>query len=724
MAHGIAGEEVAPQQVPVMDLMRKTVPEADPGAFGAGIGQAAAGLGNVVQQKYVADSATWAGDQLAQARVKAVQNLEAMKQALPPGDPGDFAGKFVGQFEKDNAPILASADGNPVAQRMVTKGLGELKDTLQQHAVAFEASQRVAYRTDSVDQNLKTQLSAVEAHPELYQQVGSTLHDQMVAIGLPNEKLYPALRQMDAQLSEAAANGLARQDPHGALQALNDPENAPAQFKPLLSGLSDQQRESLRTKATAGISANYADTVIGAYRSGGPALGAKVFASIDKIDEPADIKAAIYQHVETGLGQWRQEQQQTHAQDILGLEERLASGKPGSNDRGIALGLWRSGAWDAAKTGETIGRIEKVQEKAVDDNSLELAATDAYRRGVPLDPKDKDIRAGIDATFQTATKGVQPGSPEWINRAADIGAKTGVTPDSVISWSRTQLVGGDPKAAASAAQAIQRVQDANPRGTPFALDDKDKTMARLVNDAVAAGTDPIVAVENARRVTALPDADVKRLDEVYKQKQVGQKAENDLKTELKGDPTFRPHIWNSIPDVPPQMVGQFEQLRQTYFKLTDGNADQAAKLAAADLKQTWGLTQVNGAKEIMQFAPEAMHPGLTTDAVRTDMETSAKGHTDDPTKVRLIATPDTYQSNGQRWGLGVPDKFGAYSVLTDDKGRVLPYQLPPATDATKAAYAKAAADGLAKLHEAQAIEREREKNLLGEIQVQGRQAGY
>ncbi len=50
----------------------------------------------------------------------------------------------------------------------------------------------------------------------------------------------------------------------------------------------------------------------------------------------------------------------------------------------------------------------------------------------------------------------------------------------------------------------------------------------------------------------------------------------------------------------------------------------------------------------MQYAPEE-HAGIPTALLRSDMEDSVKGHTDDPSKVRLVSTPDTASTNGHIW---------------------------------------------------------------------------
>lgn len=249
MARGAPGEAVYTPEVSPLDLPRKVTPEAGPENFGSGIGRGLSAIGDTLDKKYQADAATWASDQLTQARLKAVNDLEAAKSAAPEGDQTGFTDKFMAGFDKSNADLVKSAGSNPIARQMVAKGLTDLRQTLQQHTMGWEAAQNVAYREESVKNNLESQLSIVEAHPEMGPQVGSTLTDQIDAIGGDPSRRLALKRNAYQQLSLAEANGLTRQDPRGALQALNDPANASAVFKPVVSGLTDQQREVVRQKA-------------------------------------------------------------------------------------------------------------------------------------------------------------------------------------------------------------------------------------------------------------------------------------------------------------------------------------------------------------------------------------------------------------------------------------------------------------------------------------------
>lgn len=722
MARGQPDEETYQPRVMPEDLPRKVVPEMSGNSIGPGISQ----VGDVLEKKYQADSATWAGDQIAKARTQALATLQAAKDNLPAGqDPGDFAQSYLKSFD-DQTKDLTQNDqvaSNPYARQMIQKGMNEFRETMAQHVFGYEAAQRVAYREDSLQKNLQSQAMVVQAHPELKDQVASTLTDQANSIGGDASVRLARMRAIDTNISTAAVDGYTRQNPQAMLDALKDPENAPATVKDSLSRLTDAQREVVQAKATQQVSNGIANSVVDTYRNQGPTAGAQALAGVDKLNQPDDVKAQIRADIERGVAQYHNEARETHAQSIIGLETRLASGKTVPGDVDQVWSLYHSGAFTAQQTGETIGRVQKAQEKQVDDDAWTKYAASAYANSIPLDPKDKEARAAVSELFDSQTKNIQPGSVEWINRAADIAKKTGVTPDSMIEWSRPQLVSGQPAAAAQAAQAIERAQEANPRGTPFALDDKDKAMARSINDAVLAGTPAETAVTNARAVNAMPDAEKLRLDDSYKKQQLAMNSEGALRTELKAQPEYNAGWFTKMPDLPPIMTGQFEQLRENYFKLTGGNKDQASDLAMRDLKNTWGITEVNGKREFMQYAPEE-HSGVPTAAVRQDMEASVAGHTDDPSKVRLVPTADTAGTNGRVWALGVPDKNGAYDVVRDKNNNPIPYQLPDPAHALAAQRQKEAETGMARLKAEQAVEAERQKNEFGEIHNQGMQAGH
>jgi hypothetical protein len=244
MARGAPGEETYTPQVQPEDLPRKIVPRMEP----VPVGQAFEGAADASNRKYQADSATWAGDQLAQARVQAVQSLQTMKAAVPAGeDPGDFTAKFAATLDKQTSSITSNplVQNNPYASAMLAHGIGQMRQTLLDHTQEWEATQRVAYRGNAVDQHLEAQLGVVTAHPEMRAQIGSTLMDEINSIGGDPAARYARMRKVDDSLSTAAATGLTQQNPRGVLQGLNDPSKADEAFH----RMTEPQLEAFRQKA-------------------------------------------------------------------------------------------------------------------------------------------------------------------------------------------------------------------------------------------------------------------------------------------------------------------------------------------------------------------------------------------------------------------------------------------------------------------------------------------
>ena len=250
MARGEPGEETYEPRVQPEDLPRKIVPRMEAAPIGAAFAQAT----EATEQKYKADSAIWAGDEVAQFRTQAITGLQAAKDNAPPGDMTGFTQRYLQDFDKQAAPLLEQSSANPVTRQIVTHGLNNLRDTLYEHTVQWEAEQNDAYRVDAVQKHVASQTALVEAHPELASQVGSTLMDEINSIPGGNARRLPLARYMDSQLTLAAANGLTRQDPRGALEALNDPEHADPKLASVVVGLNDAQREAVRSKANEHLS--------------------------------------------------------------------------------------------------------------------------------------------------------------------------------------------------------------------------------------------------------------------------------------------------------------------------------------------------------------------------------------------------------------------------------------------------------------------------------------
>jgi hypothetical protein len=156
-------------------------------------------------------------------------------------------------------------------------------------------------------------------------------------------------------------------------------------------------------------------------------------------------------------------------------------------------------------------------------------------------------------------------------------------------------------------------------------------------------------------------------------------------------------------------------MTRRYFDLTRGNLDLARREAFDGLKKAWGVSQVNGQRELMSYAPEAMFPGLTTEVIREDISNTIKNVPRflnlDPDKVRLATDPvRTARTNGSQWNLMVPDQYGLLDVLRGKNGNPLTYQLPVLPGTYASAKERPAAQKVRQTREEDAAELEMQQD--------------
>lgn len=749
MARGGPAEESYQPEVSPEDLPRKVVPEMRPDSVGPALER----FGDTLSQKYQADSATWAGEQVANFRLKAIGDLEDMKAKAPAGDPGNFTGAYLAQYDKNATDLISKTDGNPYATGMVNKGLSDLRDTLAQHTMEWEATQRVQYQNQSLQDSLDKQLPLVRSHPELATQVGSTLMDQVNSTRNDPATKAKFAKSMDAALTRSASLGIVDRDPLGVLTQLQDGGTV---TDPTLSRLQDPEaRAQVLEAAQGGVVKSLSQAVLEGYRNGGPAAGQAAYGAIDKIDLPGtdeqqqDLREKIRDGIRTAHGQLIAEQQQTLAPKVMAVEEGIKSGAPTAQTRADVWDLYHNNALQPEVAGSYLGEIDAANRKnAVDAAGMKLIQ-DAWDGKNFLDPKDTDQKTDANNWFidRADAAHLPQGSQGWINLAAEFSRRTGMVPEPVSAWSRSVLVGGtDPKQVMSAVDAIDRVRAASPRGFQY-LDDDGKTgaMADSIDRLTKAGVDPAQAISMARANAAAGDNDRKRLDELWKNAKVfgnsDSAIEGVLKAQINSDPRLSEHHWltpNAVPPIPPAMQADYYAATRSYFNYNGGNALAARQSAARDIGTTWGLTQMNGEPELTRYAPERMFrapdggPGLTAEDIRTDLaQTVVKSpdafmHYDaekramvpfhvKPEGLQLTESPATALTSGRAWGLSYKDDDGVTEALYGKDGKPLEYHLPVSAQDYKALRTQATKDAIAKAqaaYESQTKEEEQARSLM------------
>jgi hypothetical protein len=300
-------------QVDLSEPYRKITPEARTGNVGSQIENLGNQWAQSVDVKNRADGAVYAANQMADFRTRTAKLLDNAKQTAAP-DANGFTQGVLDQYDKDSSTLMDQAKSNPYATKSLAQGLTQFRNQVADHAINWEAQQGVAFRGNSIQQNIEKLAPVVEADPSQWQSAGN---EQMNAINnsnLPPETRIQLGRKLNETLSVAAANGLARQDPVGVITGLNDPTKA----HPAISGLSDQQLEQLRLKAND----NLGKPVYDALTDGNTSVAQQQLDSVRDIIDPKNAYV-LQNQIDARV----KEKQNDQKQDIA---DRLQDSKTGA----------------------------------------------------------------------------------------------------------------------------------------------------------------------------------------------------------------------------------------------------------------------------------------------------------------------------------------------------------------------------------------------------------
>ena len=711
MARGMPGEEIYTPEVAPADLPRKTVPTAS----GISIGQNVEGLGDALQKQQVADSATYAGNQLAAFHLRVQQDQQDVQDSLQ-GDPSGYTPALMAKIAAREQELLDATKGNGVAQAMVRQSLEQSHYTYQSQALQYEAEQKRAFRTDSFNTALGTQAPLVRSNPDLKESITGTLLQQNDGMGgSPAERLARA-RAAVTTLSHNAALGLADKDPLGVYDELRPGGTVTTKY---LQELTDpQSRADVLTHATAKSVDLFAQGIASSYRDGGPEAGQTAYGAIDKLPLDDDLKDKIRQATTQKLGEIRAEAQQTHADTIAALHREIASGNPSARVPDYVNTLYDANAIDAAAKGTLLGEYDRTLRARQPDPSVfgvgDVQA--AYDRLDKLDPKNPDQKKALEQWFDefTAANHADPGTPLFTNMAAEATRRLGMIPESALQWVRPTLTGEtDPNKVAAAADAVVRLRNSAPWAWQYADDDKRlATMADRVTELMKGGMPAGQAVDIARGEAARVKPNAKLLEEQWNSNRSFGRSDSALLralTEAIGeDPRFiadREHWWQgSHPDpttIPVDMVAAFKANARARWENNGQDFEAARRNAAADIGRTWGVTMLNGFPEYSATPPERMfqddkgHPILTHELVQRDLTDTLSQHPDaftrwdpiagkavtfkpDPSRIVLTPNEKTAPSGGITYAMTYRDEHTdhAEAIIDPRTGKPLEYDLP------------------------------------------------
>ncbi len=286
-------------------------------------------------------------------------------------------------------------------------------------------------------------------------------------------------------------------------------------------------------------------------------------------------------------------------------------------------GGWEPQEWEAvlSRAQTQLNRKAARQAKLDDAQQLEIENANLLANGLsflnegkPLDPygatdKAKYDLKSVNHTYDQVSKGWDSATPlDRIGANVEFVNATGVVPKALESKVNSYSRSGTPEQIMEASEIYARIQMETPQSIKD-LPSETKAILSQVNEAVVTGSDPMVAIEAARKyafgLTQQEKEAIKIKSLEFKKSSISTLQDQiDIDFEPSG---FIEGILNDAPDSPVAMQAEFNIGFDKYMTLTNGSVEQASKLAYGDLKNTWGVTEVGGDKRFMKYSPEAIY---------------------------------------------------------------------------------------------------------------------
>lgn len=317
------------------------------------------------------------------------------------------------------------------------------------------------------------------------------------------------------------------------------------------------------------------------------------------------------------------EQQFRGAVDIAS-DESIATGAEKIDELSSKIPKgWSPDEWDTFISSEQTRLSKKAtrQRQQLVEVTAEAKKQAKIARGslfldptVPADPaKSSEDREDVNLYYDSIAPNIaQLPVQEQVNQTVEFIKNTGLIPDQVISASNAAMRSGSVEQVTLVSDLLSRVQEESPASLKD-IPNETRAISLQMSDAVRAGIDPNVAIEQARKFTF--GLTTQEKETINLQSQELSKGLNSSLQSFVGasvakggfDKGVFGGFFFDVPDVSNAMLGEYRSSFNNFMKMTGGNSDQAQKLAYQAIKSTWGITETGGNKRFMKYAPETIY---------------------------------------------------------------------------------------------------------------------
>lgn len=425
----------------------------------------------------------------------------------------------------------------------------------------------------------------------------------------------------------------------------------------------------------------HAASVMDAY-SHGQEAGTSALAALTGV--PESLKDDVRGKVLEALNQRRAVAREENVDTLVAIARAEGAGTIDDKTYVDVERMYDAGAYTPEQYANQLGALDAARKRKAGDVSMVAEVQKALATGTPLDPSDPDIKKALASVFDVETKGLEEGSPEWRTTALAFAARTRTLPKQAISWAEKMRRSPDPAQVIPASQFLSSLHETAPQALE-GVDERTRAFASLVTDTAGAGTDPKEAVDLARKIVyETPKEVAEQLQAQYRADKLDATSASTLDSYINDE---FDSVLSAQPTAPLEMQAAFNAQTKRYFTLTRGDINKARDLAWRDIKRNYGVSEVNGTRQMMLLPPENF--GVTKEMVRADLAefVAANPPPDGSTAEDLVVVPDSLTQRAAvdfTTGLTAPPSYKVFTrsgaPLYDSKGNVQRYYLPDSKD--------------------------------------------
>lgn len=315
----------------------------------------------------------------------------------------------------------------------------------------------------------------------------------------------------------------------------------------------------------------------------------------------------------------------------------------------------------------TFGRLArelKGRELSLNEDLDDVSRAAAAMEGsMPLDPTDAGHRRAVDKFYASRAKDLSEPAEQW-TAGLDIARRLGILPSPLARGLHGLMNGGTAEQKVHAARTISSLEQDAPRAAEK-LADRERRVARLINDYVDAGAPPQLAVERAEDVVLKADDAVTKARLADLTPKIMAERRTRLMSDL--DTSWWTDFGLSNPNVSDPLFAAYETwFRDAYAATRD--QDAAHTEALGRIKREWAVSRVDGAPKFMRRPPERIYglQGFSDDEnaewMQEQLRAEAASRPDlQSGKVTLAPSPYSLRGTHPQWmvlkdGTPVPDE--------------------------------------------------------------------